>query len=83
MIDSSVPYQQIEEATGQLKIDALLSFDLFDIFENEKLGKGKKSFALNYTFQLHDRTLTDTEVEQLMTQLADVYKNKFSALIRQ
>ncbi len=83
VIDSSITYGQVEETTEKLKLDALQSFGLFDIFESEKLGLGKKSFALSYTFQLQDRTLTEAEIEQLMKQLMDVYKNKLSAQIRE
>lgn len=83
VIDSSVTFRQVQDTTEQLKLDALQNYNLFDVFESEKLGKGKKSYALNYTFQLQDRTLTDTEIEQLMKQLMDVYKNKLSAQIRE
>ncbi len=83
VLDSPVSYKEVKETTEQLKLDALKSFGLFDVFESEKLGEGKKSFALSYTFQLQDRTLTDTETEQLMKQLTDVYKNKLSAQIRE
>ena len=83
VIDSHVSYKQVQETTEQLKLDALQSYGLFDIFESEKLGAGKKSYALSYTFQLQDRTLTDAEIEQLMKQLMDTYKNKLSAQIRE
>ena len=83
VLDSNVTYKQVQETTEQLKLDALQSFGLFDVFESEKLGAGKKSYALSYTFQLQDRTLTDAETEQLMKQLMDVYKNKLSAQIRE
>lgn len=83
VLDSGISYRQVQETTEQLKLGALQSFGLFDVFESEKLGQGKKSYALSYTFQLQDRTLTDTEIEQLMKQLMDVYKNKLSAQIRE
>jgi phenylalanyl-tRNA synthetase beta chain len=83
VIDKAVSYKQVEEITGQLKLDALTSFGLFDVFESEKLGAEKKSYALNYTFQLQDRTLTDAEIENLMQQLANAYKNKLQAQIRE
>lgn len=83
VIDKQVTYQQVQDVTAQLKITELKSFGLFDIFESEKLGQDKKSYALNYTFQLHDRTLTDTETEELMKKLTETYKNKLSALIRE
>jgi len=82
VLDRKVTYQQVQEVTAQLKIAELQTFGLFDVFESEKLGAGKKSLALNYTFQLHDRTLTDAETGALMNKLADAYKNKLNAVIR-
>ena len=83
VLDKQVPYGEVEKVTRQLKLDSLQSFGLFDVFESEKLGAGKKSYALNYTFQLQDRTLTDAEIEQLMQQLMGAYKNKLQAQIRE
>jgi phenylalanyl-tRNA synthetase beta chain len=83
ILENTVTYKQVQDVTEQLRLDALQSFGLFDVFESEKLGKGKKSYALSYIFQLQDRTLTDTETEQLMKRLMDVYKNKLSAQIRE
>ncbi len=83
VIDKEVSWKQVQETTEQLKLDALQSFGLFDVFESEKLGKDKKSYALSFTFQLLDRTLTDAETEQLMKKLMDVYKNKLKAQIRE
>lgn len=83
VLDKAVSYQQVQQVTDQLKIDALQSFDLFDVFESEKLGAGKKSYALSYTFQLQDRTLTDVEIEQVMQQLSGAYKTKLQAQIRE
>ncbi len=82
VLDKDTTYKQVQDATEQLKLSELKSFGLFDVFESEKLGAGKKSFALSYTFQLHDRTLTDAETEQLMKQLIDTYTNKLNAQIR-
>jgi len=83
IIDTGISYEAVQNATEQLKLDALKDFDLFDVFESEKLGQGKKSYALSYTFQLQDRTLTDAEIEQMMKQLMDTYKNKLQAQIRE
>jgi phenylalanyl-tRNA synthetase beta chain len=83
ILDTTKSYKEVQDTTEQLKLDALQSYGLFDVFESEKLGAGKKSYALNYTFQLQDRTLTDAEVEQLMKQLMDAYKSKLSAQIRE
>jgi phenylalanyl-tRNA synthetase beta chain len=83
VIDTDVTYRQVQDTTEQLKLESLQSYGLFDVFESEQLGQGKKSYALNYIFQLQDRTLTDVETEQLMKKLSDAYKNKLSAQIRE
>ncbi len=82
VIDKNVPYEHIATTTEKLKLEALRGFDVFDIFESEKLGAGKKSLALNFVFRLNDRTLTDAETEQLMSQLSEAYKSEFNAQIR-
>lgn len=83
VLDKNITYQQVQIATEQLKISALKDFGLFDIFESEKIGADKKSFALNYTFQLQDRTLTEVEIDEMMKQLMSTYKTKLQAQIRE
>jgi len=83
VLDKNITYQQVQLATVQLKISALKDFGLFDIFESEKIGADKKSFALNYTFQLQDRTLTEVEIDEMMKQLMSTYKTKLQAQIRE
>ncbi len=82
VLDSTIPYKQVQDVTEQLKLDGLQSYTLFDVFESDKLGAGKKSLAVNYVFQQADRTLTDTETEQLMKKLVDAYQSKLGAQIR-
>jgi len=83
VIDKQVTYQQVQEVTDKLAIDSLQEYSLFDIFESDKLGAGKKSYALNYIFQLQDRTLTDEETDKLVQQLVSAYKNDLQAQIRE
>ncbi|XZF15986.1 phenylalanine--tRNA ligase subunit beta [Chitinophagaceae bacterium MMS25-I14] len=83
ILDKAVSYQDVKKVTEQQKIAFMQSFDLFDVFESEKLGADKKSYALSYTFQLQDRTLTDAEIEQVMKDLMQAYKTKLQAQIRE
>lgn len=82
LLDKSVAYHQVQQVTDKLKLEGLQSYGLFDVFESEKLGAGKKSLAMNYTFQLQDRTLTDEETEGLMTKLITAYQKDLGAQIR-
>jgi phenylalanyl-tRNA synthetase beta chain len=43
--------------------ELLRGVEVFDLYEGEQLGEGKKSLALALEFRAADRTLTDEEVE--------------------
>jgi phenylalanyl-tRNA synthetase beta chain len=45
--------------------ELLRSAEVFDLYEGEQLGEGRKSLALRLEFRADDRTLTDDEVTAL------------------
>ena len=45
--------------------ELLRSAEVFDLYEGEQLGEGRKSLALRLEFRAADRTLTDEEVAEL------------------
>ena len=53
------------EAGGEL----LRSAEVFDLYEGEQLGEGRKSLALRLEFRAPDRTLTDDEVGGLRSSI--------------
>ncbi len=56
---------------------------LIDEYENAaKFGEGKKSYAYRITYRSLDRTLTDTEVNDLHKRLEEETKNAYSATVR-
>ena len=49
---------------------------LFDVYEGDKLPEGKKSLALEVTFQPRERTLTDAEIEAVSVQEGQQVANR-------
>jgi len=45
------------------------SVELFDIFEDEQLGKDKKSLAFSVYLQADDRTLTDNDMKETQQKI--------------
>ena len=43
-------YEKVEKTVQKIKLDKLQDVRLFDIFESEKLGNGRKSLAISFTF---------------------------------
>ena len=83
VVDKSVRYEQLATATDLLKLAPLQSFELFDVFESDKLGKDKKSLALSFNFNLPDRTLTDAETDAMMQQIRKSFETGLAAQIRE
>jgi phenylalanyl-tRNA synthetase beta chain len=50
----------VESSGGKYLQDA----HIFDVFEGDQVGEGKKSLALRLTYAAPDRTLTDKETEK-------------------
>jgi phenylalanyl-tRNA synthetase beta chain len=82
VIDKHIPFAAIEKATASAKIAELAAVELFDVFESDKLGAGKKSMAINYIFTDDTRTLTDKDIDGMMQKLIGSYENKLNAEIR-
>jgi phenylalanyl-tRNA synthetase beta chain len=56
---------------------------LFDVFtDNEKLGEGFKSYALSLSFESTERTLQDTDMEQLMSRIEKALSDQCGATVR-
>jgi phenylalanyl-tRNA synthetase beta chain len=52
------------------------------VYKDEKLGEGVKSYAVSYLFEDAEKTLTDKDVDKLMTKLMNRYKEELKAEIR-
>lgn len=61
IVDASVPAATVEAALRKGAGELLESLRLFDVFEGEQVGEGKKSLAYALRFRATDRTLTAEE----------------------
>jgi phenylalanyl-tRNA synthetase beta chain len=82
VIDKATPFALIESSIAEAKVEALSSTRVFDIFESDKLGEGKKSVAINFVFNALDKTLTDVEIDAMMKKLIQLFEKNIQAEIR-
>jgi phenylalanyl-tRNA synthetase beta chain len=82
IVDKNITYNQLEAIIEKQKLNNLKQTRLFDIFEGEKLGANKKSFAINFTFLDSEKTLTDKEIETMMNKLMGSFEKELSAEIK-
>lgn len=82
VLDKSVPFAAVETAARSVKTNLLQQINLFDVFESDKLGAGKKSYAVSFTFQDKEKTLTDQETDTLVNKLVKAFESQLQAEIR-
>jgi phenylalanyl-tRNA synthetase beta chain len=62
VIATEVPAAEVRATVLGAGGELLREAEVFDLFEGEQLGEGRKSLALSLSFRAPDRTLTDEEV---------------------
>lgn len=73
--DSEVSNGDITELVSQ-KAKHLESLRLFDIYTGEQVPDGKKSLSYKLTFRKSDATLTDEELDKIMSKVIDALAEK-------
>ncbi|MFK8056158.1 MAG: phenylalanine--tRNA ligase subunit beta [Saprospiraceae bacterium] len=67
VVDKSVTFGTIAELADRPAGPLAKSVELFDVYEDaERLGAGKRSYAIRFVFERLDRTLKDKEVDKAM-----------------
>ena len=82
VVGADTTYNVLETVVKKANLVKLQSMRLFDVFESEKLGAGKKSMAVNFTFLDEEKTLTDKETDAMMGRIIESFEKELNAEIR-
>lgn len=82
LINNHVEYADIEKIAFQTERKILKKVSLFDIYEEDKLEKGKKSYAVSFILQKEEKTLTDEEINNIMNKIIMALEKQLDAKIR-
>ena len=82
LLDEKVEYAQLRKAAFKSARKLLRNVNLFDVYRGDKIPAGKKQYALSFVLQDLDKTLTDSEVEKVMSRLLSTFGNEFGATLR-
>lgn len=82
MVDEKIGFAALKEVAFKTDKKLLKSVSLFDVYEGDKLPKGKKSYALSFVLENTSKTLTDTEIDQVMNNLIFQFEKNCGAVVR-
>lgn len=69
VMDKEIFVGQVEEVIKKYGGKLLENYELFDVYEGEQVGKGKKSVAYTMTFRAKDRNLEASEVNAITDKI--------------
>ena len=82
LIDEKVSYADIRKVAFATERKLLKQVILFDVYRGDKIASGKKQYAVSFTLQDSEKTLTDKYVEDTMDRLLKAFMDKFGAVLR-
>ena len=80
--DEAITVAQVEEIIEAAAGKLLRNIRLFDIYRGTGVPEGKKSMAFSLELRADDRTLTDTDSENVVAKVLEALKTKIGAILR-
>ena len=82
-VDQSLPLKSLLDGLRRASPKLVIAIELFDVYHGKGIAESRKSLAFRIVMQDTQRTLTDAEVEDVVTSLALAAKDSFGAELRQ
>ena len=82
LLDENISFESIYKLAKQSEKQLLKNVNLFDVYQGKNLPKGKKSYAVSFTLQDDNKTLTDKQIDKIMVKLQQSFEKELGAELR-
>ncbi len=82
VLDKEVTFDQIQKIAKQYERNLLRQVNVFDVYQGDNLGEGKKSYSVSFILQDNEQTLTDKVIDKTMERLMAAFEKEVGAVIR-
>ena len=82
VINKDTKAEEILHVIKRIKNTMIEDIKIFDIYSGKNIPKNKKSIGINVIIQPYEKTLTDTEIEEISKMIISEVGKKFEAEIR-
>jgi phenylalanyl-tRNA synthetase beta chain len=82
LLDDSVSFDSIYNIARQTEKSLLKDINLFDVYQGKNLPEGKKSYTVSFTIQDNTKTLTDVQIDKIMSKLQKNFETELGASLR-
>ena len=82
IVSRDIPYRDLRLGILNLQIAELMSVDLVDVYEGEKIPAGKLSLTLRFVFLDREKTLTVDRVQSFSDNVVNFLRTNYGAELR-
>ena len=82
LVDQGVSFENIFTIARATEKTVLKDISLFDVYEDNNLPEGKKSYAVSFMLQDSSKTLTDEQIDKIMTKIRVNLEKETGAQLR-
>ncbi len=82
LLNKDIQFGKIKELAFSTERKLLKKVSLFDVYEGEKIGIDKKSYAISFVLQDETKTLTDKQIDKIIENLIRVFEKELGATLR-
>jgi phenylalanyl-tRNA synthetase beta chain len=82
VIDRFFKVGELESIIKKIDDDIIKKVTTFDVFEGQNIPEGKKSVAINVVIQSQNKTLTESDLDQVSQKIISTVREKTGATIR-
>lgn len=82
VVNDSVTVDAVQREINGFGSNIIESVNLFDVYKGKSIAEDKKSLAFSIRYRSMDKTLTDSEVDAVHTEVISVLKSNLKAELR-
>lgn len=82
LLDENITFAQIKELAYKTDRKLIKDVQLFDLYKGDKIEKGKKSYGIGFTLRDESKTLTDKQIDKVMSNLQRTFEKELGAKLR-
>ncbi len=82
VIDKKVKSEEVVTSAFKVDKELIRNIEIFDLFEDDSLGKDKKSIAIKVTLQSNEKTLAENDISEISSKIIESVEKSTSGTVR-
>ena len=82
VIDKKVKSEEVVTSAFKVDKELIRNVEIFDLFEDDSLGKDKKSIAIKVTLQSNEKTLAENDISEISSKIIESVEKSTSGTVR-